>query len=212
MFFLLSGCHYEVLGDTGYIRSPKFDSPKDYPRHSSCSWLITVDDVDLVVFNFSFLNIRDDDVIEVYDGHDENTSLLAFHSRLNISKNDSAFLSSSNSVFIILKYGTSSNSQTEFVCEYGSQPKPTLQVISTSVPRKKNTQEPNRETADQSGSSQTTNIVVAVVVGVVIVLILIAILIFIRRYDIILIAIKFITSSLTKGLCSKTRTLFASFR
>ena len=120
-----SGCRHEVLEETGYIRSPKFDAPKDYPRHSNCSWLITVDDVDLVVFNFSFLDVRDDDVIEVYDGHDENTSLLAFYSRLNISKNDSTFLSSTNSILIILKFGLSSRYQTEFALEYDSVTKRT---------------------------------------------------------------------------------------
>ena len=125
MFFNL-GCHYEVSGDTGYIRSPMFDFPKDYPRHSSCSWLITVDDAHLVAFNFSFLNLRDDDVIEVYDGHDENTSLLVFYSRLNISENNGSFLSSTNDIFIVLKYGRTTSYQTEFALEHRSQPIGTL--------------------------------------------------------------------------------------
>ena len=123
--FLFVGCHYEFLGDTGHITSPKFDTPKDYPGHSNCSWLVTVNDVRLVAFKISFLKLHDDDVIEVYDGRDENTPLLAFYSRFNISKNNCSLLSTSNNIFIILKYAISSNYQTEFALEYGSQPKPT---------------------------------------------------------------------------------------
>ena len=123
--FSFLGCDYEILGDTGHISSPKFDTPKDYPRHSNCSWLVTVDDVRLVAFKVSFLKLQDDDVIEVYDGRDKNTPLLAFYSRFSISKNNGSLLSTSNNIFIILKYGISSNYQTEFALDYGSQPKPT---------------------------------------------------------------------------------------
>ena len=119
------GCHYKVLGDTGHITSPKFDTPKHNSRYSNCSWLVTVDDVYVVAFNMSFLKLREDDVIEVYDGRDENTPLLAFYSRFNISEDNGSFLSSSNNIFILLKYGTSSSYQTHFALEYGSHPRPT---------------------------------------------------------------------------------------
>jgi hypothetical protein len=111
------------MGSTGNIESPKFDTPSRYPHHSSCSWLVTVDDAYLVTLNFSSLKLLDKDVINIYDGENENVSLLARYSRLNATGN---VVSSSNSVFIILKYVESSRyNQSMFAFHYASQPKPT---------------------------------------------------------------------------------------
>ncbi|CAB4008022.1 Hypothetical predicted protein [Paramuricea clavata] len=181
----LTGCRHEVKGSTGYLKSPKFDTPRNYPNphHSNCSWLVTVDDAYLVTLNFSSLKLLDNDVINIYDGGNENAPVLARYSRLNVTGN---IVSSLNSVFIILKYGESSNYQSMFAFHYASQTKPTekikiLQTTSTSVISTVSTQGPNSGSAKQSENNQTTYIIVAVVVGVAVVLILIAILIFLRR-------------------------------
>ena len=71
------------------------------------------------------MKLSDDDIIEVYDGRDENTSLLAFYSRHNNSENNGVVLSFSNEVFIVLKYGTLSSYQSKFTFEYGSLLRPT---------------------------------------------------------------------------------------
>lgn len=120
IYILFLGCHYKVFGRNGYIKSPKLN-----PRLSSCSWLVSVDNLYLITLSFSFLKLGDDDFIEVYDGLDMDTSKLAVYSRFNISENIGTLLSSSNNVFILLKYGTSSSYQAEFALEYGSHLKPT---------------------------------------------------------------------------------------
>ncbi|CAB3988260.1 Hypothetical predicted protein [Paramuricea clavata] len=179
----LAGCHHEVMESTGCIKSSKFDTPRCYPRHSNCSLLVTVNDAYLITLNFSSLKLLHNDVINIYDGDNENAPVLARYSRLNTTGN---IVSSSNSIFIILKYGQSSNYQSMFAFDYASQPKPTekikmLQTTSTSVISTVSTRGPNRGSAKQNESNQTTYIIVAVVVGVAVVLILIAILIFLRR-------------------------------
>ncbi len=114
-----------MIGSTGYIKSPKFDTPTDYPRHSNCSWLVTVDDAYMVALNFSFLQPHDNDVIEVYDGDNETAPVLARYSSTNVDRNNCSLVSSSNMVYIILKYGKPSGYYTEFALDYDSQPKPT---------------------------------------------------------------------------------------
>ena len=113
------------MNNTGYLKSPKFATPKDYPHHSNCTWLVSVNDAYLIVLNVSFLKLHDNDVIEVYDGNNESSTVLARYSPLNTDRKNGSLVSSSSMVYIILKYGKPHNESTRFALNYISQPKPT---------------------------------------------------------------------------------------
>ena len=102
-------------------------TPKDYPRHSNCSLLVTVNDDYLVALNFSLLERQNNDVIEIYDGKNEMATLLARYPPIHGDEKNGSLLSSSSIVYVVLKYGRPSidNSYTKFVLNYTSEPKPT---------------------------------------------------------------------------------------
>ena len=128
MYFCYSGCHHEMFGSSGQFKSPAFDIPSDYPRHSNCSWLITVDNYNYVLLKFSALKLHDNDVIQIYNGSNERAPVLAYYTQLNASTN-AAIQSLSSIVFIILKYGNPSSYRSMFVLEYATEVRATGKLL-----------------------------------------------------------------------------------
>jgi hypothetical protein len=87
--------------------------------------LVTVNDTNFVVLNFSFLERHGNDVIEIYDGKNESATVLTHYPPLNGDKRNGSLVSSSNMMYIVLKYGNPSGNPTRFALNYVSQPKPT---------------------------------------------------------------------------------------
>ncbi|XP_046861924.1 uncharacterized protein LOC124455068 isoform X3 [Xenia sp. Carnegie-2017] len=173
-------CHRDVIENSGTLKSPIIDTPVGYPRRSNCSWLITVDVDNIIMLNFSMLNVGDDD-LTIYDGINSSAPLLRRY--FENSKYNTSLVSSTNSIYILLKFVN--YKRTDFVLEYNNQPRPTEEGKTTTLPSSftfASTTQDHEKRAKSRENQRTTYIIVAVVIaGLVLVIVVIVIIFLIRK-------------------------------
>lgn len=96
--------HHDVINNAGTIKSPIIDTPVGYSCPSNCSSLITVDLDDLIILNFTILNIGVD-VLTIYDGINSSAHVIKrFIRHNNYSVCNISLVSSTNSIYILLSF------------------------------------------------------------------------------------------------------------
>lgn len=74
-----------VSNDKELITSPLY--PEPYPRHQTCTWIVTAPDDKTVGFKFTDFELAPGDFVEVRDGKNKTDELLNFFNRSKVRLN-----------------------------------------------------------------------------------------------------------------------------
>ena len=119
-----------MTGNNGSFTLSKQDLSYIHGDFKYCSWLVTVNETLVVLLHFPYLQLPNcqENFINIYDGKNETYSLLASYCGSNATEGRKEMVSTTNSVYVFLKYRSSSKNaeiSMAFRAEYSSLVKPT---------------------------------------------------------------------------------------
>ena len=123
---IIVGCRYQLKTNTGEVHLIR---KQDYPQFQYCSWLFTVDNLNVVKLRFKGNLVFPDchqSFLKIYDGTSTGAPLIATICGATAVRNTSV-LSTRNTLLLVLNAGSYSQRQDslpEFHVEYNAWSKP----------------------------------------------------------------------------------------